>query len=347
MNLNKDYYSILGIKKESNSDQIKTAFRKLAKEHHPDVKEGKDETKIKEINEAYTVLNDNTSRRQYDQQSKYGSNYNPVMNPYTFFGNFGNFEQDFDIFSGPAGVWSNNLNNDIFNSFFKREEFRENLDITYHTDITLKDIYNNNFVNIKYKRYIKCDTCDWTGFDFDGESFECDACDGHGHVKGRSCELCRGTGKIFTGTCKKCSGIKVILKDEEFALSNVYGIRESFDKYLKEYGHQSKHYRGKIGTMFVKVNTIMDNRYQILPSKDLLFKLDLHYRYAIDGYEFEYEHLDGKKYKIKIPSKTKDGDLLKIDGKGLIIDSTLKRADLLFKVNIVVDYNLVELAKKE
>lgn len=345
MNLNKDYYNILGISKTANSEQIKSAFRKLAKQHHPDAKEGNDETMIKEINEAYTILNEDVSKRQYDTQSKYGATYNPTANPFSFFGAFGNFGDDLGIFGGPAGTWFSN--NDLFNSFFRKEEFRENLEINYHAEITLKDIYNNYNINIKFKRYTKCPDCDWTGFDFHGESFECDTCDGHGHVRGRTCEFCRGTGKIFSGQCQKCGGAKVILKDEEFNISNSYVATESFDRLVRGWGHQSKFYRDKVGNLTVKVNYIKDDRYQILPNKDLLYKLDLHYQYVIDGYEFEYEHLDGKKYRIKIPPKTKDGDLLKIDGKGMIQDASGRRSDFLFKINVIIDYNLVELAKND
>jgi DnaJ-class molecular chaperone len=116
---------------------------------------------------------------------------------------------------------------------------------------------------------------------------------------------------------------------------------------LKDYGHQSKYYRNKLGILIIKANYIKDDRYQILQNRDLLYKLDLHFQYVINGYDFEYEHLDGKKYKIKIPPKTKDGDLLKIDGKGIILDASLKRSDLIFRINVIIDYNLVELAKKE
>ena len=346
MNLDKNYYTTLGVDKKSTPDEIKSSFRKLAKVHHPDAKEGSDDLMIKEINEAYTVLNDPVSRRQYDQQSKFGSNYNPAANPFSFFGGFGNFADD--IFGGPAGFWTNNSNiQDFFSAHFKREEFHETVDITYHTDITLKDIYKNHNIIIEYKRYIKCEDCDWTGFDFNGESFDCDNCNGVGYLRGRTCEFCRGSGKVFSGTCDKCNGAKVVLKDEEFSLSNVFGITDSFNKYLRGFGHQSKHYRNQIGDLTINVNYIKDDRYQILPNKDLLYKLDIHYQYAIDGYEFEYEHLDGKKYKIKIPPKTKDGELLKIDGKGLVIDNTLKRSDFLFRINIIIDYNLVELSKNE
>ena len=338
MDLNKDYYKILGITdKNCASDNIKTTYRKLAKTHHPDKQANKDDTIFKSITEAYEVLGDETSRKQYDTTSRFGNSYNPMAgNPFSFFGNFGNFA---DInFAEQAGTWGDFITN--LHGFGRREEFHENLNIGFLLNVSLKDIYNNEQIKIKFTRNVKCDTCDWTGFDLTGPSYECEACDGKGHYRGRTCEYCRGTGVIHTGVCASCSGDKVVKKEEEFVLSNAYTITGSFQKPLRNYGHQSKHYRNKVGSLVVDIAYNHDNRYQIV-NKDLIYKVDLHYQLAIDGYDLEYEHLDGKKYKIKIPEKTKDGDMLKIDGKGLIIDDSMKRGDLLFKINIIIDYSLL------
>ena len=224
MDFNKDYYKVLGVDKHSTPDQIKSAFRKKAKEYHPDGKVISDDTMIKEINEANTVLGDDNSRRQYDQQSPHGSSYNPNFggNPFTIFENFGNFQggNPFGNPFGQAGSW---FTNDMFaNIFGRHQEIPETIDITYHHDITLKDIYNNYNIIVRWKRYIKCVDCDWTGQDLHGTSYDCEACDGQGFRNGSACELCRGTGKIFTGTCEKCNGAKVILKEEEFTLSKFF-----------------------------------------------------------------------------------------------------------------------------
>lgn len=348
MDLNKDYYKILGISdKNCTSDTIKSTYRNLAKTHHPDKTDNKDDTMFKSINEAYEVLGTDVARKQYDTQSKFGNSFNPMSDPFSFLGGFGPFAPGGPFggiqFQQQAGTWCDFISN-INGNFFHREEFHENLDVGYLLSVSLKDVYNNEQLKIKFNRNIKCDECDWTGFDLHGTSFECETCDGKGHYKGRTCEYCRGTGIIHTGTCSKCNGNKVIRKEEEFVLSNSHSINGSFNKYLKGYGHQSKHYRNKIGNLTIEIVYNHDNNYQIV-NKDLIYKIDIHYQHAIDGFDFDYEHLDGKKYKIKIPEKTKDGDMLKIDDKGLIIDDSLKRGNLLFKVNIIIDYSLLEVTQ--
>lgn len=348
MDLNKDYYKVLGISdKNCTTDTIKSNYRTLAKTHHPDKKDNNDDSVFKSINEAYEVLGTDVSRKQYDKQSRFGNSFDPMSgNPFSsFFSGFGNFA-DFGInFNQQAGSWGDFISG-MGGGFFQqrnvvREEFNENLEIGYLLNVSLKDIYNNEPLKIKFTRNVKCDACDWTGFDLQGTSFECETCDGKGHYKGKTCEFCRGTGIIHTGTCSKCKGDKIIKKEEEFIISNAHSITGNFSKYLKHYGHQSKHFRNRVGNLTIEIVYNHDNKYQIV-NKDLIYIINLHYQYAIDGYDFEYEHFDGKKYKIKIPEKSKDGDMLKIDKKGLFIDDTLKdRGDLIFKVNVIVDYSLL------
>ena len=345
MDFNKDYYKILGISdKNCSADAIKASYRKLAKTHHPDKQKDKDDTMFKSINDAYEVLGNDVARKQYDNQSKYGNSYDPMAtNPFSFFGGFGPFVDFSNVdFAQQAGTWGDFVSNLHGNFNRKEEQLKENLDIGYILNVSLKNVYNNEKLIIKFTRNVRCDACDWTGFNLSsGPSYECEACDGRGHTRGRTCEYCRGSGSIHTGTCEKCNGEKVIKKEEEFVLSNAFTITGSFTKYMPSHGHQSKYYRNRIGKVIIDVAYDHDNRYQVI-NKDLIYRVDLHFQHAINGYDFEYEHLDGKKYKIKIPEKTKDGDMLKIDGKGLIVDDTLvKRGDLLFKINVIIDYTLL------
>jgi DnaJ-class molecular chaperone len=109
---------------------------------------------------------------------------------------------------------------------------------------------------------------------------------------------------------------------------------------MRGLGHQSKHYSNKVGTLIINANYTPDNRY-IIEGNNLIFPLNLHYQYAIDGLNFEYEHLDDKKYSLKIPPKTKDGDLLRVTGKGLMINQS-QRGDLIIKINVMIDYDLLK-----
>lgn len=334
MDFNKNYYDILGVDKSSSQEEIKKAFRKKANETHPD-KHGGDDTQFKIINEANQAIGDETKRSQYDVKSPHGQNYSPMGNFESFFSNRGNPFENMN-FSGGFNP---------FDMFFRREEFVENLDIKLQVKVPLKDVYNNKEIQVKYKRNVNCDKCEGTGFDVDGDSDRCDACDGTGtawepsigHTK---CRFCRGKGKIYSGTCKKCNGDKVVQRDEQFQLNNVYRIANNDTKYLGGYGHQSKHYLNKKGNLILDIIYEHDNNY-IRKRDGLFYKLDLHYEDAINGKEIEYEHLDNKKYKLKIKPKTKDNETMKMVGKGLLINNTV-RQDLFILINVIIDYDRIK-----
>jgi molecular chaperone DnaJ len=336
MNCEKNYYSILGLNKDATSKEIISSYRKLAKEHHPD--KGGDENKFKDLSEAYETLGDEGMRSRYDIQSPHGKNYNPNnFGGFRFtFGGSGGFNP-FEAFGNFGSPFNDPFFRDIFN---RKEEFPEDLDIHFPTKVTLKDVYNNSNIPVKFTHNVKCNNCNFTGFDPKGDEFECDACDGKGGDGFTKCKYCNGTGKIHTGTCTKCNGSKVIPKEEEFAFGNVFTVDKSFVKYIKGMGHQSKHYANKVGTLIIDAEYNHDPHYT-REGATLIYHLDLHYQYAVDGYDFEYEHLDGKKYALKIPPKTKDGELLRIAGKGLLMNPH-QRGDLLIKINIIIDYDFLK-----
>lgn len=345
MDFNKNYYQTLGVNKDSTHQEIKNSYRKLAKEHHPDATQNHDDSIFKELNEAFGVIGDENERQKYDVHSPHGQNYQPGFGNGFFRMNING--QEFNPFgpSGPFGgfgfggsPFEDQFFRDIFN---RREEFIENLDFNIPINITLKDVYNNTNIPVRFVHEVKCETCGFTGFDPNSQSFDCDACDGKGGDGFTKCKYCNGTGKIHSGTCQTCNGNKTISKEEEFILTNTYNIDKSFVKYMRGLGHQSKHYNNKVGTLVIQANYAHDDRY-IRDGHNLVYQLNLHYQYAIDGYQFEYDHLDGKKYSLKIPPKTKEGEYLRVPGKGLMINQQ-QRGDLFVKMNIIIDYDLLNL----
>lgn len=345
MDYNKDYYKILGIPKESSLDDIKKAYRKLAKEHHPDATQSHDDSKFKELNEAYSVIGDDLEKQKYDTHSPHGKDFQPGFGNGFFRVNING--QEFNPFGGgPFGFnfggspFDDPFFRDMFGEMHNRkEEYPENLDIHMRINISLKDAYNNVNIPIKFRHNVKCDACNHTGFDPNSEEFECDACDGKGGDGFTKCRFCGGKGKIHSGTCTKCNGEKVISKEEEFSFANTYNIDKSFTKYMRGLGHQSKHFANKAGTLIIDAIFNPDEKY-IRDGYNLIHVLNLHYQYAIDGYNFEYEHLDGKKYSLKIPPKTKDGELLRVVGKGLLVNKQ-QRGDLIVKINVIIDYDIL------
>lgn len=329
MDPNKNYYNILGIDKNSTEAEIKKSYRKKANETHPD-KQGGNDKLFKEINEAYQVLGDKQKKIKYDSQSPHGKNFTGGG-----FGNFGSFSFNHDPFS---------MFEQFFNRGFQgytqqqqRENFKEDLDIVANMNIDLKRVYENKPITIKYKKRVKCNPCRGTGFDRDSESFECEVCDGRGKdVYGFRCESCLGEGKIYSGTCKTCNGEKVVLREQEIVLEKTYTIRSSTKNINRGFGHHSKYYREKVGSLIVNINFVKDEKYDI-KDYDLHHTKNIHFQDAIEGKEIIYTHVDRSQIKVKLPKKTKDGDVIRLKDKGLLKDDNT-RGDLYIKINITIDY---------
>lgn len=337
MDYNKDYYKELGVDKNATEEDIKKQYRKLAHQYHPDKNNG-DDNKFKDISSAYSVLSDTKLKQEYDTRSPNGNSYSPFggFDGPGFEFHFGGAEDMFNQFFG-----GNNPFGSGFNPFGnQREEFREVLDINVSTTISLKNIYLNDNLNIKFKKFIHCEDCKGTGFDRASHSDICEICNGTGINKGRTCEYCQGEGKIYTGQCKKCKGEKVILKESEVTLQNVSQLRGSIRNVHRGYGHQSKYYREKVGSLILSINVDRNDGYEIINNFELSKTIDIHFQDAINGSEILYNHIDGNSIKIKLPEKTKNNDIIRIKEKGLLKSETL-RADLYLKINIIIDYERI------
>ncbi len=340
MDYNINYYQELGIDKNANDDDIKKAYRKLAHQYHPDKNQNnKDsEKKFQRINEANSILSDNKSKQEYDQRSPHGKSYSP--------NNFGksSFEFNFnggDIFSqffgenGPFGG---------FNPFgfpFQTDEFKESLDINANINVNLKQIYLNENLNIKFKRFMHCENCSGTGFDKNSHSEICEVCDGIGKDSfGNICKHCNGEGKIYIGQCQTCKGEKVLLKDSEINIQNILKLRHNIKNAYRGYGHQSKYYRNKVGNLILNIIVDRKDKFEIVNGFELHHNINIHFQDAIDGSEVIFKHIDDSNLKIKLPTKTKNGDIIRVKDKGLIKSNDV-RDDLYLKINIIIDYDRI------
>jgi len=345
--MEEDLYALLGLNKNATSEEIKTEYRKLAKMYHPDKNNGdkEKEEKFKKINLSYSILGDETKKQSYDNQSPHGKTYNP--NPFSAFTG-GGADDIFNAFFGGGNPFGTPFGGNPFGARHEYREFHENLDITINVMVTLSDVYKANPIKVNYKRFEHCPDCQGTGFNRNGHSDNCEMCGGNINQKGsgrdqygRKCEYCQGHGVIFSETCQNCNGEKVVLKDFEFNINNIQSVRNSNEKYLPNFGHQSKYYREKKGTL--KLNIIFQNvPNHNIENEQLIYKLNLHFDDAIKGMKYEYECLDGNKLIVDIPEKTNDGDVLRIQGKGLFKNLN-ERDDLFFRINVMIDYERLQL----
>lgn len=339
MELGKNYYQILGLDKNATTETIKKKYRELAKKYHPDRNpdDKQAEEKFKAAAEAYEILTE--KRDEYDHLSPHGKHYQPNR------GGFGNFhfsssggDMGFEEFhtTDPREIW------EIFRNRGRRREPSENLNIQYKIDVTLADIYQNKKFTIKYKRKEPCKVCGGSGFDHSkGEAKECPTCSGTGRLHGVLCSDCAGQGLIFNHQCEVCQGKKLVEKEVSFQLENIYNLQGSHQRIMQGYGHHSQKYPTiKVGNLILVINFIPDDRYEVT-QHGLMYHLDLHYEDAIIGSHIEYKHLDNKNLKLKIPKGTKDGALIRLPDKGLLLNKQ-DRMPLVFRVNIIIDYNRVK-----
>lgn len=335
----KDYYEILGVKREASASEIKSAYRKLARKYHPDVnKTPEAEAKFKDINEAYEVLGDSAKRQRYDSLGsnwQSGAEYTPPPGfenfsfnfnqaggqSFNFGGGAGGFSDFFSSLFGDfmaGGQTGNAFNQGNFSGFDfntgrtqrtqQRPQKSEKLDITKNLDISIKDIFENKPITVKFSDMQKCTQCPPTGF----------------------CPHCGGTGFVNNSSSVKIKLPKNVVEGQKIKLQGK-GRTDSY---------------GRRGDMYLVVH-IKDSEYQI-DGTTLIKDVEITPYEAVLGANKEIETLHGK-INIKIPKLVSSGQALRLKELGLP-DKSGKLGDLKVKMKIVIPKDLtaeeIELYKK-
>lgn len=362
--MSKDYYNILGVNKGASKDEIKKAFYKLAHKYHPDKKDG-NESKFKEVNEAYQVLSDESKRSKYDQ---YGSGFENMGG---FSGGQGRGFEGFD-FSGASGFGNGaadfdfgNLN-DIFSEFFTggmggRAQARRGRDISTEIAITFSEaIFGINRKILITKTSI-CLTCKGSGAKEGSKMDTCKHCNGQGTIREvkrsflgnitstKVCEDCHGTGEVPHELCDKCKGKGVLRREEEISLVIPAGIRDGEMIRMSGMGEAVSH--GTSGDLYIKINVAPHPIFK-RDGNDLVMNLNLKLSDAMLGTKYPIETLDGQ-IEVTIPEGVSINEVLRVRGKGVPTGKN-KRGDLLIKLNIKLpnklsrkSRELIEELKKE
>jgi len=332
----KDYYNILGVSKNASQDEIKKAFRQLARKYHPDVNPGDKEAeeKFKEINEAFQILGDPEKREQYDQ---FGSSR---FKPQDFSGfrwpsfddlfrDFG-FGDIFDIFSGARGT-----------------RVREGADLRYDIEISLEDAFKGLKTKIEIPHFVVCSTCSGTGAK-PGFLKQCPECGGQGEIRRvqRSafaqiinvipCIRCKGTGKIATKLCETCNGEGKIKKIKKIEIKIPKGIDDGQHLRVEGEGEPGEN-GGPPGDLYIVIN-IKEHKIFERREFDLFCNVAIGLGTAILGGEIKIPTIDGRA-KLKIPAGTQSHTIFKLKGQGMPFLNSNKRGDQLVKV-------IVEIPKK-
>jgi len=337
MDLNKNYYSVLGVDKNADEDVIKKAYRKLSFKYHPDKNpdnKAAEET-FKSITEANSILSDKVKRAQYDQRSRYGNSYDESYEKF-------NGQRGFDPFT----VFNNA--EQIFEQMRRQEAMMRELAVFLNVTVTMEDVYMNKKIEKTYKRRALCQDCNGFGFDASDPErlFDCVYCEGSGKDRSgnNSCHQCHGYGQISDKKCKSCSGNRFVNKEESISIAdsaNFLGKSQSIQK--PGYGHYSLDQQN-VGPLVVNIQFEQTENDLSVKGYDIYRTLNVHYQDAIEGNAVDYKHYDGKTYRISIPAKSNNSSKIRMSGKGLLKRNvygsyTKDRGDLYLIINIWIDYD--------
>ena len=319
----RDYYEVLGVAKTASDDELKKAYRKLAKQYHPDMNPGDKgaEAKFKEINEAYEVLSDKDKRAKYDQFGHAGVDPNFGGGGFGGYGDFGDFG-DFgfgdilgDLLGGGFGGRSANRSGPQ-----RGESLRAGVTISF------EEAAFGCEKEISLTRLESCESCHGSGCAPGTTAEVCPDCRGSGTVRVQQrmggmaftssapCSRCRGTGKIIHQPCKSCGGGGNVRKQRKISVSIPQGINDKQAVSLRGQGNAGAN-NGPAGDLIVEVR-VKPHPYFQREGTSVLYECPVSFYQAAMGAELEIPTIDGK-VKYTLPAGTQPGATLRLRGKGI------------------------------
>lgn len=337
----KDYYEVLGVSKTASQDEIKSAFRKLAKKYHPDVsKEENAAEKFKEAQEAYAVLSDENKRRQYDQFGH--SAFTNSQGGFSGFDgfDFGSMEDIFgDMFRG-FGFGSG------FSSGSRRNRTQDGADLLYRMSISFEDAVNGAKRDIKVNAEDECDNCNGQG-GFNSKT--CPECKGSGSVTRQqstlfgsfltktTCSNCGGTGTTFERICTDCHGRGRINKERVLTVTIPKGVDTGNRLRIAGKGEAGVN-GGDSGDLYIEFTVKEDDFFQ-RDGNDIYIVVPVTITEAVLGCKKEVPTVYGN-VELTIPEGTKNNSKLRLKGKGIDSDINNKKGDMYVIVNVVIPNKL-------
>jgi molecular chaperone DnaJ len=352
----RDYYEILGVNKNSSSDDIKSAYRKLAMQYHPDRNKAPDaEEKFKEISEAYAVLSDQNKRQQYDQFGHSGIDMR--------------YSQE-DIFRGAApdiedilrgfGFGGGGRGGGIFDTFFsggggRSEGPRRGSDMLYELAIEFEEAASGKKVDLEFPRTETCDVCNGSGAKPGTSPKTCPACRGTGQVSrtqntpfGRfmttsTCGTCRGAGNVIDAPCTTCHGSGTVQKKRKLEVKIPPGVDSGSRLRVSSEGEAGQK-GGPPGDLYVELY-VKPHKIFTRHENDVVMEATISFSQAALGDEILVPTLDGKA-SMKIPSGTQNGQVFRLRGKGFPSLHMSGKGDELVKIKVEVPTKLTERQKQ-
>ncbi len=344
----KNYYEILGVKKDASDEEVKKAYRRLAHQYHPDKPSG-DSEKFKEINEAYQVLSNREKRAQYDR-------FGAVPPGGAGFGGAWQGAGGF----GDAGEWGD-VFEELFNMFGggrKRATYVHGSDIEAAQAVTLEEAFQGSVKKLAYHTFVTCAACEGRGYD-KGAKFEtCSVCGGRGEIREekrtffgnfsqvRTCDRCQGKGQVPDKICGSCGGTGRIRGKREVDLQITPGVEDGQVIKVVGGGEAGEH-GGKTGDLYVVIR-VKPHEYFTRKAADLYVMKDVKMTDALLGKQVDMRGIDGERLSVAIPKGFNFKEELRIPGKGMLkpADGRGARGDLYVAFNLVTPNKLSKRAQE-
>lgn len=346
----RDYYEVLGIPKNSDINEIKSAYRKLALQFHPDRNpDDKDaENKFKEATEAYEVLSDTEKRARYDRFGHEGMRmgqdfhgFNDVNDIFSMFG---------DMFS--SGFFGGGFG-DIFGGGSSRRGSggvqERGADLKVKVPLTLEEIAKGTEKKIKIKKFVKCEVCSGKGAK-DSKSFQkCPTCGGSGEIRQATrsmfgqfinvsqCGYCHGSGQIISDPCSSCKGEGRVTDEETIPVKIPAGVEAGNYIPMRGKGHAARR-NGQNGDIIVVIAEEKHSKFT-RHDNDVVYQLNISYPDAVMGTEIEVPTLYGSE-KIKIEAGTQPGTNIRMKDMGIPYLNSYGKGMQVVVVNIFVPKDL-------
>jgi molecular chaperone DnaJ len=342
---NRDYYEILGIPKNASTDEIKLAFRKLARQYHPDVsKETDAEEKFKEINEAYGVLSDPQKRARYDQYGRAGLGEMGGMPDYATM----DFNDIFEEILGGFGIG-------FGGSGSRSRRPHRGRDLQIRVDLTFDEAVFGVEKIVELTRNETCGTCHGSGAEPGTNPQRCQTCGGHGEVRqvrqtifgsmmqSGSCPTCGGRGEVISSPCHTCRGSGQERKTVKKNVQIPAGVDKGTQIRLAGEGEPGT-IGGPQGNLYLLLS-VQTHKFFKRRENDILLNLDINVAQAVLGAEVEVPTVDGKE-KLKIPAGTQPGKVFTLKARGVPYLRKSGRGDELVMVNVEMPSKLTKEQKE-
>ncbi len=332
----RDYYDVLGVNRNATPEELKTAFRRLARQYHPDVnKEADAEEKFKEINEAYAVLSDPEKRAAYDRFGMEGLRSMGGVPDYTTIDFSDIFEE---LFGFGAGARRR-----------PRNAPRRGADLSYSVQLTFEEAVFGVDKEVEITRNEICTACRGSGSEPGTSPSRCQTCNGHGEVRQvhqtflgqmvqvATCPTCNGKGEVITSACRVCRGSGLDRRTVRKTISIPGGVDNGTQIRLAGEGQPGSN-GGPNGNLYLEVQ-VRSHKFFRRHQDDILLDLNINIAQAALGAEIDVPTIDGP-MKLNIPAGTQPGKIFNLKGKGVPHLRANGRGDQMVVVNVEIPTRL-------